>query len=303
MSSKTYASIDSSMVPIFYTGNYRHLVLSISGNTHTLYLDGNVIAVNNNSGNVFANYSNISELTIGSTADLSFGYTGLIDDFRIYNRALDSTDVSSIYNSYNRPFVGLIDGSFANQAYYVTAGDIPKQQQGIHPMVRYPSIVSYGWPWTFDMSHYSGAGANANFIGNYGTNGGGVGFTSIISGTPNYKYAINLNSRYHNTVSPLLYRGTLYQTLYMPIGNYTLSFYAASWSATLLPGTGSYFVIKIDSQVLEPSFAPAINTAMTYYSYNFNITSNGLHRLNIVFTSNVLNYGAYFQLMNIVKTG
>jgi hypothetical protein len=301
MSSKTYASIDSSMVPIFYTGNYRHLVLSISGNTHTLYLDGNIIAVNNNAGNVFANYSSISELTISSTADLSFGYTGLIDDFRIYNRALDITDVSCIYNSYNRPFVGLIDGSFSNQAYYATTQDTTRQRTGDYPMITSPSIVSYGWPWTFDMSHYSGAGANANFIGNYGTNGGGVGFPSLITGTPNYKYAININSRYNTSNAPLLYRGKLYQTLYMPIGNYTLSFYAAR-ANTVLPG-GSYYVIKIDSQVLESALVPNINTAMTYYSYNFSISFNGLHRLNIEFTSNVLNYGAYFQLMNIVKTG
>jgi hypothetical protein len=87
----------------------------------------------------------------------------------------------------------------------------------------------------------------------------------------------------------------------MPIGNYTLSFYAAR-ANTVLPG-GSYFAIKMDSQTLNSSLVIDNSASMAYYSYPFNISSNGLHRVNIDFTSNVLNYGAYFQLMNIVKTG
>jgi hypothetical protein len=78
---------------------FHHLVYSISGTTHTLFLDNSAIAVNISGGNVFSSYSTISNLFCGIAGDLSFGYTGYIDDFKVYNRALVSSDVSAIYNS------------------------------------------------------------------------------------------------------------------------------------------------------------------------------------------------------------
>lgn len=81
----------------FSNSNYRHVALTISGNTHTLYLDGSVVADNSNGLNVFQ--FPISKLLIGCAADLSYGYTGIIDDFKIWNRALPASDISSIYNS------------------------------------------------------------------------------------------------------------------------------------------------------------------------------------------------------------
>jgi hypothetical protein len=45
------------------------------------------------------NYQTISNLFFGIAGDLSYGYTGLLDDVKVYNRALISTDVSAIYNS------------------------------------------------------------------------------------------------------------------------------------------------------------------------------------------------------------
>jgi hypothetical protein len=78
---------------------YHHLVYSISGTTHTIFLDNSAIAINVNGGNMFTNYQNISNLFIGIAGDLSYGYTGLIDEFKIYNRALITADVSAIYNT------------------------------------------------------------------------------------------------------------------------------------------------------------------------------------------------------------
>ena len=77
---------------------FHHLVYSISGTTHTLFLDNSAIAVNINSGNIFSTYPNIKNLFWGIAGDLSYGYTGYIDNFKVYNRALTTTDVSAIYN-------------------------------------------------------------------------------------------------------------------------------------------------------------------------------------------------------------
>ena len=80
------------------TSYYRHVALTISGTTHTLYLDGSAVATNTNAFNIFQNYpSTISKLFIGSAADLSYGFSGLIDDFKVFNRALPASDISSIY--------------------------------------------------------------------------------------------------------------------------------------------------------------------------------------------------------------
>lgn len=78
---------------------YHHLVCSISGTTHTLFLDGSTILTNTSSSNVLDTFSTISNLCIGTAGDLSYGFTGNIDEFKIFNRALTITDVSNIYNA------------------------------------------------------------------------------------------------------------------------------------------------------------------------------------------------------------
>jgi len=95
----------------FSSGTYRHVALTISGTIHTLYLDGSAVAQNLSGGNVFASYTSaISQLYIGCASDLSYGLTGLIDDFRVYNRALPATDISSLYYTvYNKPAYLLYD--------------------------------------------------------------------------------------------------------------------------------------------------------------------------------------------------
>jgi len=85
--------------PITSEDGFHHLVYSISGTTHTLFLDNSAIVMNISGGNVFSTYPDIRNLFCGIAGDLSYGYTGYIDDFKVYNRALGSTDVSAIYNS------------------------------------------------------------------------------------------------------------------------------------------------------------------------------------------------------------
>jgi hypothetical protein len=106
--STTYTSIGGGIIGSYVLNNlftsayYRHVALTISGSTHTLYLDNSAIVQNTNAPNIFNYYpSTFSNIYIGSAADLSYGYTGYIDDFKIWNSALVASDISSIYNNGN----------------------------------------------------------------------------------------------------------------------------------------------------------------------------------------------------------
>jgi len=93
-------------------GTYRHVALSISGTVHSLYLDGSMVAQNLSGGNVFASYTSaISNLYIGCAGDLSYGLTGSIDDFKIWNRVLPPTDISAIYYA-NLPIRPIVEITF-----------------------------------------------------------------------------------------------------------------------------------------------------------------------------------------------
>ena len=102
----------------FNAGDYRHVALSISGTIHTLYLDGSAVAVNPTAGNIFSVYNSAIEgLYIGCAGDLSYGYTGIIDDFKIWNRALPASDISYIYKlNYQqpKPIVATVTGTGAS---------------------------------------------------------------------------------------------------------------------------------------------------------------------------------------------
>ena len=87
------------MSAITSADGFHHLVYSISGTTHTLFLDNSAVSVNTNGIDVFSAFPNISNLLFGTASDLSYGFTGYIDDFKLYNNVLTITDVSAIYNS------------------------------------------------------------------------------------------------------------------------------------------------------------------------------------------------------------
>jgi len=87
------------MSAITSADGFHHLVYSISGTTHTVFLDGSAVSVNTYGTNVSSTFPNISNLYIGTAGDLSYGYTGYIDDFKIYNRSLTTTEVGTIYNA------------------------------------------------------------------------------------------------------------------------------------------------------------------------------------------------------------
>lgn len=122
----------------FSKNNYHHAVLSISGNIHTLFLDGSMVSQIINAGNIFATYSNFNKLFIGCRgSDLSYGFTGRIDDFRIYNRTLLQADVSNLflysYNPFSAELYFKFDKDFKNYGTRIAVTDATKS--GSSPVI------------------------------------------------------------------------------------------------------------------------------------------------------------------------
>lgn len=85
----------------FNSGEFHHAVLSISGTTHTLYLDGSAVAVSTGQPNIFASYSQITNTIIGAQPSFTQAFQGIIGDVRVYNYASSSTQVSNLYLNRN----------------------------------------------------------------------------------------------------------------------------------------------------------------------------------------------------------
>lgn len=80
------------------TGSWRHVAISVAGNTATLYYDGQVVSTNN--------AMNIRPSDLGITTNNWIGRSqfsadpylnGRVDDFRIYNRGLSETEIQELY--------------------------------------------------------------------------------------------------------------------------------------------------------------------------------------------------------------
>ncbi|XAM00495.1 LamG domain-containing protein [Phycisphaeraceae bacterium D3-23] len=94
-----------------WAGQWHHVVLTLDGTATTqpdalrAYLDGNLFA----SGEGSQLWSHSGDITIGGVGDTLFpdggsgaaAFLGLIDDFRIYNRALSPHDVAVLSGQYN----------------------------------------------------------------------------------------------------------------------------------------------------------------------------------------------------------
>ncbi len=78
-------------------GRWRHVVITYTSGSHTLYLDGVVDGTGSTAG-APQNDSSVP-LSIGAWSGDGGGYsTSLIDDVRVYNRILSASEVSQLYN-------------------------------------------------------------------------------------------------------------------------------------------------------------------------------------------------------------
>lgn len=86
--------------PVLMTGLWKHITVTLSGNTGILYVDGLEAARNSNMtlnpsslGNTTQNYLGKSQYEHDPYLD------GLVDDFRIYSKALDADEVKTLFDS------------------------------------------------------------------------------------------------------------------------------------------------------------------------------------------------------------
>ena len=87
--------------PGFTQGQYHNAVLCISGNIQSLYLNGNLVTSTTSATNILSYYPSLSQILVGCAGDKSNGFTGYLDDFRMYNYAFNASQVSNLYSSRN----------------------------------------------------------------------------------------------------------------------------------------------------------------------------------------------------------
>ena len=81
------------------TTSWQHLVMTWhSGEAIKLYIDGVLDTPSYTGGNLGGTVTGITELLLGRSVKLNRNWNGIIDEFRIYNRALDATEVDALYN-------------------------------------------------------------------------------------------------------------------------------------------------------------------------------------------------------------
>jgi hypothetical protein len=84
----------------FSTGRWNHVAVThSSANFITIYKDG---AAANTGTVAAASFSGVPVTYIGNRGDLARGVDGIVDDVRIYNRALTAEEVKMIYNQRHR---------------------------------------------------------------------------------------------------------------------------------------------------------------------------------------------------------
>ncbi|MCX6345096.1 MAG: family 43 glycosylhydrolase [Armatimonadetes bacterium] len=82
------------------TGSWQHVTVTLSGTTCRLYLNGAQVGQNTAMTLKPSGLGTTTQTWIGKSQWGDPLFDGLIDDFRIYNRALSTTEITQIYNCY-----------------------------------------------------------------------------------------------------------------------------------------------------------------------------------------------------------
>ncbi|OED37191.1 hypothetical protein AB833_24395 [Chromatiales bacterium (ex Bugula neritina AB1)] len=98
-------------------GNWHHVAVTVDSTGNTIYIDGLPAASSYTIGDAsinafFSEISDIDAMTIGQSERNSiteYEFQGLIDDFRLYSRALNAADINELYVV--APILSAIEGS------------------------------------------------------------------------------------------------------------------------------------------------------------------------------------------------
>ncbi len=100
--------------PVIADGNWHHVAVTVDVNGNSLYIDGVKLASSQlsytngdaSSTEFFSQVKNIDAVEIGVTGEnggLVWDFKGLLDDIRVYDRALDSGEIAQFYNFQKAP--------------------------------------------------------------------------------------------------------------------------------------------------------------------------------------------------------
>ncbi|WP_420852197.1 DUF5695 domain-containing protein [Paenibacillus hamazuiensis] len=82
------------------TGTWQHVAVTLSGTTGTLYVNGTAVATNTSMTLKPSSLGNTTQNYIGKSQYTGDAYlNGLVDDFRIYNRALSASEIGALAGS------------------------------------------------------------------------------------------------------------------------------------------------------------------------------------------------------------
>lgn len=87
------------LLPTIHTGQWYHVVFTNNGKVSNMYVNGTLVV----SGTAKVTFNN-NDIYLGrytSIASTPYWLNGVLDDIRIYNRALDSSDVKALYTPAN----------------------------------------------------------------------------------------------------------------------------------------------------------------------------------------------------------
>jgi len=85
-------------------GEWHHVAVTLSGTVGTLYIDGVAAGTNNNMGNKPSALGTTNQNYIGKSQFTADAYlNSIVDEFRIYNRALTAAELKTVYTGYAPP--------------------------------------------------------------------------------------------------------------------------------------------------------------------------------------------------------
>lgn len=85
------ASVNNNLISTDLGTGWSHLMLTYDGNQQSLYVNSELKNSQSLSGNINTNYNNLL---------LGFNYSGLLDEVKVYNKALTSEEVQQVYQNF-----------------------------------------------------------------------------------------------------------------------------------------------------------------------------------------------------------
>ncbi|MFA6315099.1 MAG: LamG-like jellyroll fold domain-containing protein [Candidatus Paceibacterota bacterium] len=107
-----YNTVSMTSASVLNDGNWHHVVLERNGTTGLLYIDSGTPVTSTNALLATISTDAAYEPGIGAKrTTLTQNFTGVVDDVRIYSRALSTGDVAELHNQGLSPFVSVQAGS------------------------------------------------------------------------------------------------------------------------------------------------------------------------------------------------